>query len=54
MIVATTHLARNPEDKRMAWARGYQYASIFKSLQEFATKNNATAGARAYCWRVGV
>ena len=44
MIVATTHLARNPEDKRMAWARGYQYASIFKCLQEFATEHDHGTG----------
>lgn len=41
LLVATTHLARNPDSARQLLARGYQYGSLFRELLSFAHRHNA-------------
>jgi hypothetical protein len=41
LLVATTHLARNPDSARQLLARGYQYGSLFRQLLSFAHQHNA-------------
>lgn len=41
LLVATTHLARNPESEKQLLARGYQYGSLFRELLLFAHQHNA-------------
>ena len=41
MLIATTHLARNPENPRQIWSRGYQYGLLFRELLGFAEKHAA-------------
>lgn len=41
MLIATTHLARNPENPRQIWSRGYQYGLLFRELLGFAERHAA-------------
>lgn len=41
ILVGTTHLARNPENPKQVWTRGFQYGYIFRKLLEFATVHRA-------------
>ena len=41
LLVATTHLARNPESEAANFARGFQYGSIFRELLAFAGAHDA-------------
>ena len=41
MLIATTHLARNPESPRQIWCRGFQYGSLFRELLAFAEAHDA-------------
>jgi len=41
LLVATTHLARNPESDEQLLARGYQYGSLFRELLAFAAAHGA-------------
>ena len=41
LLVATTHLARNPESEAAQMARGFQYGSIFRELLAFAGAHDA-------------
>jgi len=41
LLVATTHLARDPESAKQQYARGFQYGVIFRELLAFANANDA-------------
>ena len=41
LLVATTHLARNPESTEQVLARGFQYGTIFRELLAFAGEHDA-------------
>ena len=41
LLIATTHLARNPDDVEQQMARGFQYGTIFRELLAFAAANGA-------------
>ncbi|KAL3919479.1 MAG: hypothetical protein SGPRY_005618 [Prymnesium sp.] len=41
LLVATTHLARNPLDGEQQMARGFQYGSLFRELLAFAGAHDA-------------
>lgn len=41
VLLATTHLARNPENPRQIWSRGYQYGLLFRELLGFAEAHAA-------------
>ena len=41
VLVATTHLARNPEKREQTLPRGYQYGLLFRELLEFAEAHDA-------------
>ena len=41
LLVATTHLARNPEVRSQTLPRGYQYGLLFRELLTFATEHAA-------------
>ena len=41
LLVATTHLARNPESAAADFSRGFQYGAIFREMLAFAGKYDA-------------
>lgn len=41
VLIATTHLARNPESEKQLWPRSFQFSSIVRQLLGFATEHNA-------------
>lgn len=41
VLVATTHLARNPECRQQTLPRGYQYGLLFRELLAFASAHDA-------------
>ena len=41
LLVATTHLARDPESAKQRYARGFQYGVIFRELLAFAGEHGA-------------